>query len=390
LKILYHHRTQAEDGQAVHIRAMQQAFRDAGCEVREFALVRRGTESAPRATRRSWSAMALVPRFARELLEYQYGRYARPRLERILVEERCDALYERYAFGNEGGVQAARSCKKPIVLEVNSPMVLELSKTRGLSFPRHARRVEERIFRAADRVCVVTRVLGDMLVEMGVEPARILVTQNGVHLAAYAEPGDPAARAAARVALRIPPALEQRVLLGFVGYYRPWHRLDLVLEALASRELADAALVLVGEGPAHEGLMARAKELGVLERVHHAGRRSHEDIPRLLPAFDVALVPAINPYASPLKLFEYMAAGLACVAPDQPNLREVLRHDHDALLVPPGEGARLQSALARLVSDAGLRRRLGLAARRTILERDLTWDGNARRVLQALEDLRRA
>jgi glycosyltransferase involved in cell wall biosynthesis len=211
-----------------------------------------------------------------------------------------------------------------------------------------------------------------------------------VHLAAYAEPGDPAARAAARVALRIPPALEQRVLLGFVGYYRPWHRLDLVLEALASRELADAALVLVGEGPAHEGLMARAKELGVLERVHHAGRRSHEDIPRLLPAFDVALVPAINPYASPLKLFEYMAAGLACVAPDQPNLREVLRHDHDALLVPPGEGARLQSALARLVSDAGLRRRLGLAARRTILERDLTWDGNARRVLQALEDLRRA
>jgi len=128
----------------------------------------------------------------------------------------------------------------------------------------------------------------------------------------------------------------------------------------------------------------------VLERVHHAGRRAHDDIPRLLPAFDVALVPAINPYASPLKLFEYMAAGLACVAPDQPNLREVLRHDHDALLAPPGDGARLQSILARLVADAGLRNRLGRAARRTIVDHDLTWDGNARRVLAAVEALRDA
>ena len=49
-------------------------------------------------------------------------------MARVLHEERCDFLYERYAFGNEGGVQAARACRKPIVLEVNSPMVLELSK----------------------------------------------------------------------------------------------------------------------------------------------------------------------------------------------------------------------------------------------------------------------
>ena len=60
------------------------------------------------------------------------------------------------------------------------------------------------------------------------------------------------------------------------------------------------------------------------DRVHFVGRRAHDEIPALLPAFDVALVPAINPYASPLKLHEYMAARLATVAPDQPNLREVL------------------------------------------------------------------
>jgi len=107
----------------------------------------------------------------------------------------------------------------------------------------------------------------------------------------------------------------------------------------------------------------------------------------LLPAFDLALVPAINPYASPLKLFEYMAAGLASIAPDQPNLREVLEQDRNALLVTPGDGESLRAALERLVNDVQLRKRLGTRARADVLERDLTWRGNARRVIEVATEL---
>ena len=102
----------------------------------------------------------------------------------------------------------------------------------------------------------------------------------------------------------------------------------------------------------------------------------------------MALVPAINPYASPLKLHEYMAAGLATVAPDQPNLREVLTHGEDALLVAPGDGAALVEACAQLVGDGTLRARLGLTARASLERQDLTWRGNVRRVLDALEAVR--
>ena len=107
-------------------------------------------------------------------------------------------------------------------------------------------------------------------------------------------------------------------------------------------------------------------------------------IPALLPAFAVALVPAINPYASPLKLHEYMAAGVASIAPDQPNLREVLTHESDALLVDPADDDALRQAIVRLVTDESLRTRLGAAGRRTIEVDDLTWEGNVRRVLAAL------
>jgi glycosyltransferase involved in cell wall biosynthesis len=294
-------------------------------------------------------------------------------------------IYERYAFGNTAGVSAARRLSIPLVLEVNSPMVLELSRTRGLSMPRVAERMERHIFHSADLVCVVTAVLGEMLAQMGVRRERLLVTPNGVHPELYAHP-DPGA---ARAALGLPrEARAQGCVLGFVGYYRDWHRLDLVLEALATPSLASARLVLVGEGPAHAELERRARELGLSARVHFAGPRAHDAIPALLPAFDVALLPAINPYASPLKLYEYLAAGLAVVAPDQPNLRECLVDGDNALLVPPGDGAALSAALARLTRDAALRARLGERARRTIVERDLTWRGNARRVLAAVERLR--
>jgi len=163
--------------------------------------------------------------------------------------------------------------------------------------------------------------------------------------------------------------------------------MDLVLQAMVDPALGGCHLAIVGEGPAEMDLRAQAEHLGLQDRVHFAGPRPHAEIPGLLPAFDVAVVPAINPYASPLKLFEYMAAGLAVVAPDQPNLREVLEHGKNALLVLPEDGAALLDALTSLVSDARLRDRLGSEARRNIEDRDLTWRGNARRVVRAVEDL---
>lgn len=383
MRILYHHRTQAEDGQAVHIRALQRAFVELGHELEEVALIRRTESAAPKAG--AWRGIAALPRFARELAEYGYTPVAERKLLAAGRRFRPDFVYERYAFGNLGGVRACGRLGVPLVLEVNSPMVLELARTRGLVFPRMARRIETRIFRGADLVCVVSAVLGDMLVELGVPRERLLVTPNGVHLEQYRERSE-AGRAAARAALGLDAS---GPVLGFTGYYRDWHRLDLVIEALARPELAHARLVLVGEGPARPELEARARATGTAARVHFVGPRPHDAIPALLEAFDLALVPAINPYASPLKLHEYMAASLAVVAPDQPNLREVLVDRENAVLVPPGDGPRLARALIELAGDAGLRARLGAAARRTIVERDLTWRGNAKRVVAAVGGLRR-
>jgi glycosyltransferase involved in cell wall biosynthesis len=88
----------------------------------------------------------------------------------------------------------------------------------------------------------------------------------------------------------------------------------------------------------------------------------------------------VVPYASPLKLFEYMALGCAIVAPDLPNIREVLTDGRDAVLFDPADPGAFRAALDRLCRDGALRDRLGAAASRTIDERGFTWADNARRV----------
>jgi len=389
-RILYHHRTQADDGQAVHVRALIGAFRAAGHEVLEVGLVRHGTDAAPSARKRSgpgWGLVTRAPRFVREVAEYAYTAVGRQRILSAAVHFEPDFLYERHAFGNAAGVLAARRLGRPLVLEVNAPMVLELERTRGLVFPGLARRLESFVLREADRVCAVTGVLRDMLVARGADPERVLVTPNGVDLAAY-DHADPAAvRAAARADLGLPAEEAGELVLGFVGHYRRWHRLDVALDALGDPSLAHARLVVIGAGPAHDDLVRQAQRAGIASRVHFPGTRPHGSIPRLLAAFDVALLPAINPYASPLKLHEYMAARLPVIAPDQENLREVLEDGRDALLVPPDDADALRAAILELATDPRRAAELGARARRTVEERDLTWAGNVRRVLAAVEEL---
>jgi glycosyltransferase involved in cell wall biosynthesis len=98
-------------------------------------------------------------------------------------------------------------------------------------------------------------------------------------------------------------------------------------------------------------------------------------------------MPGITPYACPLKLIEYLAAGLPAVVPDQANIRELVTDRESGILFEPESTNALSAALAHLTSDDGLRRRLGSSARQTVERRDLTWSGNARRVVREVEPL---
>src|SRR5262249_28291230 len=159
----------------------------------------------------------------------------------------------------------------------------------------------------ADRVVAVTRVLADLLVAQGVAREKIDVHWNGL------EP-DALAQAADGAPVRARLGLDGRLVLGFVGFVRDWNRLERVFPFLAHH--ADATLLVVGEGPDRPRLEGLARERGVAGRVRFLGTLARGAVLAHVAAFDVALLPEVTEYASPLKLLDYFAAGRAVVAPD--------------------------------------------------------------------------
>jgi glycosyltransferase involved in cell wall biosynthesis len=105
-------------------------------------------------------------------------------------------------------------------------------------------------------------------------------------------------------------------------------------------------------------------------------------VPAYIAAMDVAVQPDVNEYASPIKLFEYLATGRAVLAPRKANILEVVEDGVTARLFTPGDAEDLGAAIVRLHADAELRDRLGRAGAELIDARQFHWVGNARRVVE--------
>jgi glycosyltransferase involved in cell wall biosynthesis len=173
------------------------------------------------------------------------------------------------------------------------------------------------------------------------------------------------------------------VVCGYLGAFVPWHAIDQFVYRIAER-LADAPdlkLLLVGDGATYPTVREFVRQRGLEDRVVLTGRVPHGEVPALLAAMDLAILPSAGDYTSPVKLFEFMAAGIPPVAPDFSPIREVLRPDDtgwmfkaediDAAVTTVLERSRDQAALARVG-----------AAARAYVTAERQWRNN---VLQLLE-----
>lgn len=383
MRVLYHHRTASKDGQAVHIEEMIAALRAEGHEVLVVAPGEADSADRPGSRGRmggkvGWvhGLKALLPRALYEGLELGYNALAYRRLLKAAREFKPDVIYERYNLFLLAGLMVKRRMGIPLLLEVNAPLVLERSRhSGGLAMKWLARWAEGLAWRGADKVLPVTRVLAAHVKEYNVPDARIEVIANGIDPRHFES-------APTRELAKANLGLQERLVLGFTGFVRDWHGVDRVVNWMASPNApANAHLLVVGDGPVRAALEAQAASLGLASRVTFTGVIDREHVPAHVAAFDVALQPAVTPYASPLKLMEYLVMAKAIVAPATPNLCEVLTDGENALLFDEADPGGLEKALTRLCSQPDLRERLARSARATIDGLSLTWRSNARRAM---------
>lgn len=330
-------------GASVHVECMRRAFARCGAEV--LALDLPGREAA------------------------------REALERLHAERPLELIYERYALEADAGAAFARERGVPLVLEVNAPLLLEAAAHRRRPVAREDEARERTVFAAAELLLCVSHGVAEYTLRHGVDPARVIVRPNGVDVEVFRP-------RPSTDALRRELALDGCFVLGFHGRLRAWHGFENVV--LAARRLIGRGLnvhvLAIGEGD-----FARALEPLGARHATHLPWLPHADVARYVACFD-ALALGYRAedacYFSPLKLFEALACGAVAVAPAAGDLAELLQHEHDALLYPPGDVEALARELERLASDDSLR--LRLVRRGSALAARHSWDSIAREVLGAI------
>ncbi len=381
MRILYHHRIASKDGQAVHMQELITALRNRGHEVLEIG---------PPSTKRhefggQVKAFALLktilPAACYELLELFYSIPSYFRLRGACIRFGPDVLYERANLFLLSGFWVKRTQKLPMILEVNAPLAMERKKFGSLALSRLAQICEECVWRNADFVLPVSHSLAAILRQSGISDNRIGVIPNGIDRRSLLKTVD---HESAKKRL----GLSDKLVLGFAGFVREWHGVEQVVDILAANiDRSDLHLLIVGDGPARKTIEERAAMVGIVERVTVTGVVGRNRIMDYVSAFDIALQPRVTPYASPLKLFEYMALGRAIIAPRTPNIEEILTNGETALLFDPDDSGSLTACLRRLCDDVDLRQRLGQAARQSAIEHDYTWQKNAQAVEEVIEKL---
>ena len=367
-----------QKGCSIHVQEVIRSFQRQGAQVELFATRSDGVPP-PGLEAVTVYKLPAIPKGEREACE-QASLLANHGLRQALERQGpFDLIYERYSLWSFAGMEYARNVGVPGLLEVNAPLIQEQEKHRGLVDRASAEQVAERVFRDATGLIAVSEEIKTYLEGYPGAEHRVHVVPNGVNPDRFSSDIKP---------LSLPKP--GRFTVGFVGTLKPWHGLSILVEAFdrLHPHSSETRLLIVGDGPERENLVANLSSRGLLETVHFTGAVAPEDIPGWLAAMDVAVAPYPDQTDfsfSPLKVYEYMAAGLPVVASRIGQLSAVIKNGVNGLLCPPGDAVALAEVLARLRRSPEFGARLGQIARETMRQKH-SWDEVARRILQ-LADL---
>lgn len=340
-------------GASVHMGEITRALAAGGAEVLVLAAVlAQSAGSSPGVT------AELLPHLGRGVGAQQrvgvQGDVERHLVAR-LTDWGADVVYERFALHAVAGSRAARELGLPHLVELNAPLLWEAETFRRLDAAPAATAMEREVLSRAAAVLPVTRPLERHARERGARQTTIV-------------PNAATVRDAPDAATRAPRAV-------FAGTLRPWHGVEAIVGAW--QRMGDAApeLLIVGDGPGRD----RIEEVG--GRV--LGMVPPGEVAGLLSGSLVGLAPFSHDapeYFSPIKLFEYMAAGLAVVAGRLPGVLDVVEPG-TAVLIPPGDADALAAAVSALAAEPERAASMGQAARR-LVEDAHTWRHRATCVLE--------
>ncbi|WP_432768302.1 MAG: glycosyltransferase, exosortase A system-associated [Sphingopyxis sp.] len=217
------------------------------------------------------------------------------------------------------------------------------------------RRLETHAVKAADAVAVICDGLRGDLIARGVDPAKIVVSPNGVDLDLFGDPLPRDDALAATLGLAAGDAV-----IGFIGSFYDYEGINDLIAAMPALVAAEPAarLLLVGGGPMEAALKAQAAASPVAGHIHFVGRVPHGEVERYYSLIDILAYPRkkmrLTDLVTPLKPLEAMAQGKLVAASDVGGHRELIEDGVTGSLFAPDDPAAIAAALAAMLGDRAM------------------------------------
>ena len=257
----------------------------------------------------------------------------------------------------------ARLKRARLVVEVRDlwPAIFtELGVLTNRRLIRLLERLELAAYAAADTVIVVSDGFRANLIARGVPADKVHTVRNGVRPGEF----DPAAPPDAQLRARLGASANDCLVL-YAGTHGISHGLTSVADAAAQLMEEPIRFAFVGDGADKQRLQDRVAERG-LRNVTLLPSLPHEQVPALLAAADICLVPLrdVPLFSSfiPSKMFEYLAAGKPVVGALAGEAAQILR-EAGAWVVPPADSKTLAAAIRALAADPQRRQAMGQQGR---------------------------
>ncbi|GAB3546378.1 glycosyltransferase family 4 protein [Arthrobacter tumbae] len=352
-------------GASVHVQEIVRAWRNRGAEVIVYC-TRPGSDVPEDLAD---LAVVVVPVTGKGAGREVSQAAAAAELAQRVLDDGADAVYERYSLFSDALARITGRLRVPGFLEVNAPLIDEQRTHRSLHDEAAANAALQEQVGAATRTVCVSDPVADW-VRGRVDPQhheRIRTVANGVNVR------------------RIRPSSEApgTPVVAFVGTLKPWHGVETLIQAQASGS-REWTLRIIGDGPQGQELRALAERMGA--DVDFTGAVAPEKVPEVLAGCSIAAAPYPSAekgdqYFSPLKIYEYCAAGLPVVASRVGQVPHIIDDGVTGLLVEPSDPYALAEAIDGLASAPLARAAMSSAARRTATEHH-SWDTVLNRITE--------
>lgn len=284
------------------------------------------------------------------------------------IAKKSDLIYERASSLGAGGF-AAILTGKPLVLEVNDPLVSHIS----MRLARKVVTTDESILGKKMNKKKVTEVTWGCNTEMfnlNIDAREIIKKYN----------------------------LDGKKIVIYIGAFAPWHGVDTIIEcARIIRKIEnvhDIVFLMVGTGPDLQKYRDKVFRKGLGDMFIFTGPVKYEEIPQYIGAADIAVAPfdpEKNPltkrygfFYTPLKIFEYMACGKPIISTSVGNIKKIIHNGVSGMLIRPGDHIALADDIIKLISDDNLRLHLGSNARK-VVEEKYSWEDHAKQLQEIFE-----